>query len=65
VEWLLTQLWARCHQTPHSLAFEQVSGVVAICMTSGFTCPRVVQPAARTHNVANRAFFIALLPPCV
>jgi hypothetical protein len=34
-------------------------------MTSGLTCPRVEQPAASTHNVANRAFFIALIPPSV
>jgi hypothetical protein len=44
--------------------FEHVNGVVAICMTSGSTCPCVEHPAAAAkHSAANRPLFITSIPP--
>jgi hypothetical protein len=43
---------------------EHVNGVVAICITSGSTCPCVEHPAVATrHSTANRSFLITLKPP--
>ncbi|CAG9244630.1 hypothetical protein PCAR4_150105 [Paraburkholderia caribensis] len=60
---MVTQVRARCHQTSHCVLLVQVSGAVAICITSGLTCPCVEQPAASTQSTAMRLLFITGPPP--